>query len=532
MGKKKSEKAGKAPAKGAAKGRGGVEEELKAGEGGDARGLVDMNEAIRLLKTTRATFYRWLRSGKIRGMKVGRQWRFYREEDERFLKGEEPRIELAADITPLIEELSERLEGLGVNIEMGGDVPAVRQAVVLMVLLGRARRASDIHVTSHVVSGKSEPVTTLRYRIDGLLYEETTIDNRLLPAVVEEWKRMAGCDVGEKSKSQDGRIIMNAAEFTGAEEEDLVDVRVNFLPASLGESVTARLLDSKGISFVLDQIPFSPSDRERIDRGLRNPWGLILTTGPTGSGKTTTMYSCLMELAHPGVKIVTVEDPVEYNLPWATQVSVNADKGVSYGSTLRAILRTAPDIIMVGEIRDLETLEVAQRAGLTGYLVFSQLHTSNTADTLLRMVYVGSDPFMIVESTKLIIAQRLVRRLCPDCSKPDSPDANRLDLVADAARRGGLSWESLDRHFRKAVGCAKCGETGYRGRTVVAETMEMSGEIERALRSGASADEMQTIAVGQGMTTMAADGVRRAAAGETSLDEVMRVCAEGFERTG
>jgi len=258
-------------------------------------------------------------------------------------------------------------------------------------------------------------------------------------------------------------------------------------------------------------------------QGIRNPWGLILVTGPSGSGKTTTMYSCLMELARPGVKILTVEDPVEYILPWATQVAVNVAKGVTFDNVVRAFMRSDPDVIMIGEIRTAEIVDIAQKAAVSGHLVFSQFHTNSAAGTLVRMIDLGSDPFMVAESTKLIVSQRLLRMLCRHCSVEDTPSAARLDAVADVARKGGLSREYLNKGFRKAVGCPKCGHTGYSGRTMAAEVMEITPEIGLAVRRGASAEEITAIAVGQGMTTLAADGIRRAAAGETSLDEVMRV---------
>lgn len=485
--------------------------------------LIDMAEAIRMLGTTRPTFYRWLRSGKIKGMKVGRQWRFYRVDIERFLKGEGPRIDLPADIGPLIQTLRQRVEELGEKDRSPEECTDVQRAVSLMIVLGVAMRASDIHITSHLDEGGTENVTVLRYRLDGVLHQIATIDIRLLPAIVEQWKRMAACDVREKERPQDGRIMIKLSEAAGARDRGLIDMRVSFLPAGVGESVTVRILDRQAAALKLDRIDYTPRDREKILQAVHAPWGLILVTGPTGSGKTTVLYSCLMELARPEIKAMSVEDPVEYYLPWVTQVPVRESAGVTFDRAVRAMLRSDPDVILIGEIRNYETLAAAVQSALTGHLVLTTLHAEEAARGLARMVDMGLDPFVVADSTKLVMSQRLVRKLCAHCRAEDRPDSSRLDLAADAARKGGLEWHSLKPDWRKAVGCGKCSQTGYRARTVVAETLEVTPEIGKALRAGASVDELRSIAVGQGMTTLAADGIRRAAAGETTLDDVLRV---------
>ena len=487
---------------------------------GPERELIDMGEAIKLLKTTRPTFYRWLRAGKIKGMKLGRQWRFYREDVERFLTGQEPRVDLPADMGPLIRTLRERVEKLGVRDASWDDLNEVQQAVRLMIVLGVLSRASDIHITPHIKDRSTTCVAVLRNRIDGVLHPVAEIDMRLAPAIVEEWKRMAACDVHDKDRPQDGRIMMTLPE---CKEGQPLDMRVCFLPTGLGPSVTVRLLEPAAV-LNLTRIDYAPHDLERIRRGLSHPWGIILATGPTGSGKTTTLYACLNELAKPEAKVMSVENPIECFLPWVTQVEVRDAAGLTFERAMRSVLRSDPDVILFGEIRSFEALCVNQQAALTGHLVLTTLHTDEAAGALRRMVDMGSDPFLIADSTKLIIAQRLIRRLCPHCSVEEkAPPADRLDAAAEAARRGGVNLHSIPHNFRKAVGCPKCGRTGYRGRTVAAETLEVTPEIGRALRNGAPVEELRAIAVGQGMTTMAADGARRAASGETSLDEVMRV---------
>jgi len=492
-------------------------------QAGSPSELITMQEAIAILKTTRPTFYRWLRTGKIKGMKIGRQWRFYRDDIERFLKGQAPRVDLPVDIGPLIQTLRTQARRLGGKSLPGRDSSDVRDAVRLMILLGALMRASDIHITSHLLSDGAEPVTVLRYRLDGVLHQAVTIDVRLLPAIIEEWKRMAACDVHETNRPQDGRIVVRLAELDESLPDRTIDLRVCFLPAGLGESLTVRILDAAAVSLDLDRIDYAPHDRARLERALQAPWGLLLVTGPTGCGKTTTLYSCLNKLARPEIKIMTVEDPIEYFLPWATQAAVKESAGVTFPRAMRAILRSDPDVILIGELRNFETLSIAQQAALTGHLVLTTLHAEEAASALKRMVEMGSDPFVVADSTRLTMSQRLVRKLCPHCSVDGTPPAHLLDAAVEAARKGGLNWDALADNFRKPVGCEKCAMTGYKGRTVIAETLEVTPQIGRALRNDASVEQLRAIAVSEGMTTMAADGIRRAANGETTLDEILRV---------
>ena len=483
--------------------------------------VIDMEEAIRMLKVSRPTFYRWLRSGKVKGMKVGRQWRFYREDIERFLKGEAPRIDLPVNIGPLVRTLAEKAKKYGWNASPGVE-ENVELAVNLILFLGMSMGASDIHMATHQ-SADSGAVTMLQLRIDGMLQTVAEIDPRLLPAIVERLKYMAECDIHEKKKPQDGRILVNFQKPGRDAPEKQVDLRVCFVPAALGEAVTVRILDASAVVLDLDRIDYSERDRARIDSALAQRWGVILVSGATGSGKTTVLYSCLNRVAGPQVKTLTVEDPVEYILPWATQVQVNSEAGVTFPRAVRACLRSDPDVIMIGEIRDSETLNMTMQVAMTGHLVLTTLHRDGAVKALGRMVDIGIDPFIIADATKLILSQRLIRKLCPDCSVEEAPLQHHLDKAAALAREGGLDWDSLPRKFRKRVGCEKCGRIGYRRRTVIAETLEITPEIGNALRNNASVEELAAIAVRQGMTTMAADGIRRAANGETSLEEVFRV---------
>jgi excisionase family DNA binding protein len=478
-----------------------------------------MSQAIELLKTSRPTFYRWLREGKVKGMKVGRQWRFYREDIERFLKGQEPRIELPADLKPLIKHLRRRVEELGAKDVSPEGASDVIRAVSLMIRLAVAMNASDIHIEPHMREGAEGAVALLRYRIDGVLHPVAEIDMRLLPAIDTRWKAMAACDVHEKARPQDGRILIKLAD-TGKQ----VDLRVSFLCAALGPSLCVRVLDPDVVRPLdLDGIGYSSRDKEALLRAIEAPWGTTLLTGPTGIGKTTTLYACLNHLAGPDRKLMTIEDPVEFFLPWVVQVPLRPRDGVTFPVALRSLLRSAPNVIMVGEVRDFETLQVVHQASLTGHIVLTTLHADEAARALKRMVEMGSDPFVVADSTRLILSQRLIRKLCAVCSKEQEPVGSRLERAAELARAGGFDWESVSKKFWAPAGCSACHQTGFRGREVIAEALEVTPEIGAALRRGASVEELRSIAVGQGMTTMAADGIRRAAAGTTSLDEVLRV---------
>jgi len=477
--------------------------------------LLDVDGAIAMLRTTRPTFYRWLRTGKIKGMKVGRQWRFYQADIERFLKGQEPQVELRTDIGPLVKALAGRLKAAGGSDPTGpGDSP-VQRATGLMIALAARMRASDIHLEPY------ESAACLRVRVDGVLHPIADLDLRLLPALVEQFKRMANCDVLERRLPQDGRILVSLKQAGG--EPAKLDLRVNFLPALMGEAVTLRILRRDEALVSLDRIDYAPADRQRLGRALGNPWGLLVFSGPTGSGKTTVLYACLRHLIRPSVKVMSIEDPVEYMIPGVVQAAVNEKMGMTFARAIRAFLRSDPDVMMVGEIRNRETLEICHQAALTGHLVMTTLHTDGAPETLKRMLDIGVPPFLVADAVKFVSAQRLVRCLCQSCAAPVEPSGEALARAEELARKGGVDWEALPKTFRKPVGCEKCGQVGYRGRKLIVEMLEMTPEISGALRRGAAVDDLRAIAIGQGMTPMPVDGIRRAAAGQTTLDEVFRV---------
>jgi type IV pilus assembly protein PilB len=479
--------------------------------------LLEINQAVAMLKTTRSTFYRWMSEGKIRGLKVGRRWRFKRAEIERFLKGEELRIEVRSDVTPLLQVLSARARELKAPQASLLSDTELQQAVKLIIEVGMALGASDIHLSTHEF--EKEMRSVLRYRVDGVLHEVACFDPRILAGIVEQWKVFANMDLHEKGP-QDGRI-----KFDVAGQAHMCDVRVSILPAQHGPSLTARILRYENRQFELGQAGYAPRDKEKILQAIHAPHGFIVVTGPTGTGKTVLLYSCLQTTNDPQRKIMTVEDPVEWSFPYMVQVQVNEREGITFGRAIRSFLRSDPDVILVGEIRDNDVLQICFQTALTGHLVYSTLHADDAPGALVRMLNIGAAPFLVADTVKIVIAQRLVRLLCPDCGQPETLPPHQWTRAETVARSGGLDWVGLAKNFRRPVGCSTCKRLGYCGRTVIAEVLEMTPEIGSALRRGASVDELRSIAVGQGMTTMAADGIRKAAEGKTTLDEVFRMLA-------
>ncbi|OPZ91612.1 MAG: Type II secretion system protein E [candidate division TA06 bacterium ADurb.Bin417] len=436
---------------------------------------------------------------------------------ESFIKGEQPEIELRADIGPLIGRLETKLKAAGVTGRRGEPEKKLEYAVRLMIELGLGLRASDIHLSPHIREDGRGNIGMLRYRIDGILHPEAEIDPRLLPAITGRWKTVAGCNPTETSAPQNGRSLLNVR----GEE---LDLRISFHPSVLGESITARILSSKQViqALSLDRIGYARSDLDRILKALKAPAGMIIVSGPAGCGKTTNLYASVRQIAGPGLKVMSVEDPVEFLLPWVVQARIREE--FTFPAAIRSFLRSDPDVIMIGEIRDYQTLALAQQAALTGHLVLTTLHAGNAAGALKRLVDIGSDPLIVRDAASLILAQRLVRRLCVHCSIEAAPTPDSLTAAERIAREGGVNWKELPKKFRKAVGCPKC-YLGFRGRTVIAETLEMTPEVGRLLLEGAPAEEIERAAVGQGMITFAADGMRRAAAGETTIEEVLLTLA-------
>lgn len=379
------------------------------------------------------------------------------------------------------------------------DAPVVK---LVNTILGQAvdNGASDVHVEPF------ETETRVRYRIDGVLFDMLTFPKHLHPPVSSRIKIMSGMDIAEKRHPQDGRILLRAAGRR-------IDIRVSSLPAIYGEKLVMRLLDQATAMVGLEKLGLDPEERVVLDKIIGVPYGIILVTGPTGSGKSTTLYSILQTLNSYDVNITTVEDPVEYTIAGVNQVQINEKAGLTFDTVLRSILRQDPDIILVGEMRDTETAQLAVRAALTGHLVLSTLHTNDAPSSIIRMVDMGIPPFLVSSSVVAVMAQRLVRKLCPRCKAP-------YELPQDVAESLGLDGFKT---VYKPVGCDECRGTGYRGRTAIFEIMSMTEEMRRAVMTGATSDDLRAMAIRQGMRTLRVSGAKKVKDGITSADEVLSV---------
>ena len=376
--------------------------------------------------------------------------------------------------------------------------------VNLMILEANRLRASDIHL---------EPLEKrfrLRYRIDGVLQVMTDPPKRLQSAIISRLKIMSNMSIAEKRLPQDGRIQMRANEGKTA-----IDLRVSTIPTNHGESICMRILDKTSLQLGLTELGYLSDDQATMERILSLPDGIFLVTGPTGSGKSTTLYACLNIMNKPDRKIITVEDPVEYQLNGINQVPVNADVGMTFPAALRAMLRQAPNIIMVGEIRDLETAAIAINASLTGHLVFSTLHTNDAPSAVTRLVDIGVKKFLVASSVRAIMAQRLVRRVCAACTEPYEPTEAEL-------RSLNLQPEQIEQaNFRKGRGCEKCRGTGCKGRMGIFEICVLDDEIRRMINEGLGVSAIRQRARDLGMRTLREDGIRKVLAGMTTPDEVI-----------
>ena len=382
-----------------------------------------------------------------------------------------------------------------------GDAPVIR-LVESIIGEAAARRASDIHF---------EPLESrfrIRYRIDGALVEVSPPPRQLQPAIISRLKIMAHLSIAEKRLPQDGRIRFDAAGRS-------LDLRVSSLPTTHGESVVIRILPADGPALCLPDLGLEPDDHRRIAQLIGAPDGIILVTGPTGSGKTTTLYACLQELNQSDRKIITVEDPIEYQHTGINQVPVRPAVGMTFASALRAMLRQSPNIIMLGEIRDAETAEIALNAALTGHLVFSTLHTNDAPGAVTRLLDIGAKPFLVAAGLRAVVAQRLVRRICPDCRRACTPAPRELRAL-------GLTEEqTAGMQFAHGAGCAACLGTGYRGRVGLFEIFLVHDGIRDMIGANLNAARLRSRARQDGMRTMREDGIRKILAGLTTPEEVI-----------
>ncbi|MFV1951963.1 MAG: type II secretion system ATPase GspE [Nitrospinota bacterium] len=405
--------------------------------------------------------------------------------------------------------LSREIEEPDDLLEIDHDAPIIK-LVNLMLLQAVKDRASDIHIEPF------EKKLNVRYRIDGVLYNILTPPKRYQSPIVSRIKVMANLDIAEKRLPQDGRIKI---KMTDRE----VDIRVSVLPTTFGERIVLRLLDKTGIFLDMKDIGFSKEDLERYEKLITHSNGIILVTGPTGSGKTTTLYATISSINSSEKNIITTEDPVEYQLDGIGQIQINPKIDLTFANSLRSILRQDPDVIMVGEIRDLETAEIAIHASLTGHLVFSTLHTNDSAGAVTRLLDMGIEPFLVSSSVLAIMAQRLVRVICPECKGPYMPDEKALKEI-------GLTMEDVRRVTDTLYigrGCSRCLNTGYKGRTGIYELLTINDNVRKLIMSNADSSRIKRDAVKKnGMVTLTGDGARKVLQGMTTIEEILRVTQE------
>lgn len=406
-----------------------------------------------------------------------------------------------------LDQLAHELDEPQDLLDATDEAPIIR--LVNSVLFQAVRqRASDIHFESF------ERGLVVRYRIDGVLYPVLTPPKRLQASIIARIKIMAGLNIAEKRLPQDGRF---AIRTSGKD----VDLRVSVLPTSHGERVVLRLLEKENRLLNLSEMGFSKDRLSAIHQLIQLAHGIILVTGPTGSGKTTTLYAALSHINAPDKNIITVEDPVEYQLLGIGQMQVNPKINLSFATGLRSILRQDPDVIMIGEIRDRETAEIAIHASLTGHLVFSTLHTNDAASAATRLIDMGIEPFLVASSVVAVLAQRLLRRICPDCKRSyqaSAEELSRLDLAPGTAVT-----------LYRGAGCAACSQTGYRGRTGIFELMIFDDDIRRLIGGKADSTAIKQAAVAKGMVTLKQEGAERVLQGHTTLEEVMRITQQEIE---
>ena len=416
------------------------------------------------------------------------------------------KVDLGLNVGPSATSLAESAIDIRQLQTQADDPPVVR---VVNYVLGRAALdgASDVHVEP------AEDRTKVRYRIDGLLFDLLEVPRQLHLAVVSRIKIISRLDIAERRLPQDGSF---GSRIHGQE----FDFRVSTLPTIYGEKVVLRLLEKAAVveRYSIENLGFEKEQLEAFLKGIRRPWGMVLITGPTGSGKSTTLHTALKFIKSPRKNVVTVEDPVEYRQPGIQQVHVKSEIGFDFARALRSILRQDPDIIMIGEIRDKETAEIAVKAALTGHLVLSTLHTNDAVSTLVRLINIGVEPFLVASAVNVAAAQRLVRRICKDCKESYRPTADELALFAP---------DTGPEVLYRGRGCKACRNVGYAGRMALYEVFAVDAEVRRMLIDGADGDKVQRYAVESGMLTLKQCGFRQAARGLTTLEEVLAVAADG-----
>ncbi len=401
------------------------------------------------------------------------------------------------------DDLISKIDETADLLDETSDAPIIK--LVNLLLSGAIKdRASDIHVEPYSGSLK------IRYRIDGILYDILSLPRRIQSPLISRIKIMAKLNIAEKRLPQDGRIEIKIADR-------LVDIRVSIIPTAFGERVVLRLLDKTSSILKLSDLGMHDERIKLLNKLIKSPYGIILVTGPTGSGKTTTLYAALSTINRPEINIITIEDPIEYQMDGVGQIQVNPKIDLTFAAGLRSIVRQDPDVILIGEIRDRETAEIAIQSSLTGHLVFSTLHTNDAASAVTRLIDMGIEPFLVTSSIVAIIAQRLVRVLCPHCKEVYTPDEESLANL-------GLNRSVLKNNtFYRKKGCNLCMQTGFRGRSAIFEILTVDDEIKRLVLKTSDANQINELAIKQGMITLQKDGIDKVLSGTTTIEEVLRV---------
>ncbi|MDY3245359.1 GspE/PulE family protein [Campylobacter sp.] len=410
------------------------------------------------------------------------------------------KMELNESVSSLIAQIRQEISRA--NTDDGGESSGVLRLIEVILKTAISSRASDIHIES------SEKNCIVRCRIDGMLAEIFVFDKDIYPPLVSRLKMLSNLDIAEHRKPQDGRF---SVQVLGRD----YDFRISTLPIIHGESVVMRILDKSKAIIKLSELGMLEDNLAKFSRLTRTPYGVLLVTGPTGSGKTTTLYAALNDIKSVETKMITVEDPVEYQMDMIQQVNVNVKAGLTFASSLRSILRQDPDVIMIGEIRDQETLRIAIQAALTGHLVFSTLHTNDAISAVARVVEMGIEPYLVSGALIGVEAQRLVRKLCPHCKQKITLSPTQLDRI--------IHLIPDDFTFYAPVGCGKCSQTGYLGREMISEVLPISDKISSLIAKNATKEELTNVALAEGFKDFFTDGIRRAAMGITSIQEVYRV---------
>jgi type IV pilus assembly protein PilB len=413
-----------------------------------------------------------------------------------------------SDLTNALEEENSTSTDVAISEQtaMEDDAPIVR-FVNLLISQGIQDKASDIHIEP------AEYDMKVRYRIDGVLHEMQSAPKAIQNGVISRLKIMSEIDIAERRKPQDGRMSVSH----GGRK---IDLRVATLPTVWGEKVVMRILDNTANSLAIENLALLPRNFEAFQSSYVKPYGMILVTGPTGSGKSTTLYTTLQTVAKPEINVITVEDPVEFRMPGINQVQVNPKAGLTFASALRSILRSDPDVVLIGEIRDHETAQIAIEAALTGHLVLSTLHTNDAPSAITRLTEMDIEPFLVGSALDCVVAQRLARRLCDRCKQAYQPNPHDLMNL-----KVGYDGSTAAPMLYRPVGCSNCSNTGYRGRIALHEVMLVTEEIERLAVARASSAEIGAVAVSQGMATLRMDGWAKAQLGHTSVEEILRVVA-------